>query len=331
VFPNLVGGGSLTNATNVSFIQQGRPGSLAQNYITLGQTGSVPFLKNPNAGLVGLLDNSARYNYNSLQVELRKRFSKGLYFQANYTFQKTLSNAPGTDQRRLEFELDANRPQLEYSIADYDQTHIFNANAIYELPFGSGKRFFNGASHWLDRLIGGWQVNGILRLGSGAPFSIVDPRSTFNNTNRSARNPANSSLTKGQIKDLVGLFRTPDGKILILNPTVIDPTTGRASNGPTSTPFSGQVFFNVPAGQVGTIERNAFNGPGYANIDFSLFKNIKITERIKFQIRGEAFNVLNHTNFALTNQQQDINSSNFGAITSTFSPRVIQFAGRLEF
>ena len=91
------------------------------------------------------------------------------------------------------------------------------------------------------------------------------------------------------------------------------------------------MFFNNPAGSVGNVERAAFDGPGYFNIDASIFKNIRITERVRFQIRAEAFNLLNHTNFAITNQFRDINAAQAFDLTTTFSPRVVQFAGRIEF
>src|SRR5204863_6300088 len=292
----LTGNGSLTNATVLSFIQQGRPGSLAQQYITFGLEGGTRFVRNINAGLVGLLDNSARYNYNALQVELRRNLKSGFTFQANYTFSKTLSNSPGTDQRRQEFELDANRPNLEYSRADYDQTHVFNFNSIYELPFGKGKHFFTDAGNWLDRFVGGWQFNSIVRIASGAPFTFVDPRSTFNTTGRSTKQPATSNLSKAELRKLVGVFRLPDGRVSLVNPSIISPTTLALTNGPGQAAFAGQVFFNNPAGSVGKVERAAFDGPGYFNIDASIFKNIRITERVRFQIRAEAFNLLNHTN-----------------------------------
>ncbi|MCV5831413.1 hypothetical protein OFN28_32640, partial [Escherichia coli] len=74
--------------------------------------------------------------YNSLQVEVRRRLAQGFFFQANYTFQKTLTDAPGVGQTRFDPLLDNNQPRLEYARADYDQTHVFNFNTIYELPIG---------------------------------------------------------------------------------------------------------------------------------------------------------------------------------------------------
>src|SRR5262249_58833145 len=109
----------------------------------------------------------------------------------------------------------------EYAIGDQDTTHVFNLNAIYELPIGKGKRFGSDAGPWLDRLIGGWQVTSILRFDSEAPFSITDPRGTLNRLNRSGRQTANTNLTKDQVKALVGKFRTPCG-VFFINPSVIN-------------------------------------------------------------------------------------------------------------
>lgn len=332
VFPNLGSGGLLTNATILGLIDDGAPGQLALTYLQNNLQGSVAFRQNPNIGLGGLLSNSGRYNYNGLQVELRRGFSDGLAFQANYTFQKTLTNNPGTDQRRFEFELDANRPELEYGRAQYDQTHVFNFNSVYELPFGKGKPFFSGANGWQNFLLGGWQLNSILRLASGSPFGIFDPRGVLNYTTQSTRNPANSSLSKEEIKNLVGIFKNERG-VFFINPSVIDPNTGRGANGINSPNFAGQVFFNVQPGQVGNVERFFLNGPLFFNVDASLFKTIRFTETTRIQLRAEAFNVFNRTNFGLsgTQQLQSINSTNFGRFTAAFSPRVMQFAARFEF
>jgi len=319
------------NATIIANLQAGTPAGLAQTLVANNLQGAVKFIANPNVALAGLLTNEARYNYNALQLEFRRRLSGGLYFQANYTFSKTLSTSPGTDQRRQEFELDANNPRLEYARAEYDQTHVFNFNSIYELPFGRGKHFLNNSGSLVDRVIGGWQFNSIVRLASGAPFTFADPRTTFNRATFVTRQTATSSLTTAQLRNLVGVFRNADGSITLINPNAIDPTTGRLANGPGTAAFPGQVVFNDAAGSIGNTARNAFDGPGYFNIDASLFKTIKLTEKVRLQLRAEAFNLLNHTNFAITTQYRNISTANNYNLTVTFPPRVIQFAGRLEF
>src|SRR5262245_11025202 len=282
VFPGFVGGGLITNPTVVNLIRGGEPQTLLLTYVQSGLQGNVPLRPNENGGTISIMENGGEYNYNSLQVEVRHRFSQGLYFQANYTFQKTLTNASGTDQFKFNTNLDNSRPELEYSRADYDQTHIFNFNGIYELPFGKGKRWLDRGS-WANRLVGGFQLTSILNIGSGAPITFVDVRGTLNRVSRSARQTPQTSLSKEQIKDLIGIYRTSCG-VFFINPSVININTqtcqgtGRASEGLGSTPFNGQVFFNNGPGQTGTMERAFVNGPMTVNWDASIIKNIQMTE-----------------------------------------------------
>jgi hypothetical protein len=272
-----------------------------------------------------------------------------LYFQANYTFQKTLTDAIGVTQARMDTFLDNANPQLDYSRAEYDSTHVLNINSIYELPFGRGKLFFSDAGSWLDRLVGGWQVTGILKMASGAPLTISDAaRGTLNRNGRSARNTANSTLTKDQIKDLIGIYRTPCG-VFYINPVAVDINLSNCTGTGRANPA---YFTQALPGQTGNLERNFINGPLYTNLDASIIKNIRITERVRFQMRVEAFNVLNHTNFGAVNGANNdvtvatgqygifnVNSSTFGRLTTTVGPasspsdtfRVLQFAGRIEF
>jgi hypothetical protein len=358
VFSNntLPGNGFLGTSTVVNNLLAGVPSDLANAYVTgvstFGLANAQAFSKffspNPNAGAVDFLTNGGKYRYHSLQTEIRRRFSNGFHLQANYTFQKTLTNASGVGQTNFEPNLSNLFPEIEYSRADYDATHVFNLNTIYELPFGRGKRWFSDVGG-LDRLVGGWQVTSILQMATGAPITITDPRGTL--TRRNARQTANSNLSKDEIKDLIGIFRTPCG-VFFINPAVIDlnqtalangqcgslltgGATGRGARGFGQSTFPGQVFFNVQPGQTGTLERAFINGPLYVNWDASLIKNIRITERTKFQLRFEAFNVLNRANFFATQfGNLNINSTNFGRISTTFTSsgaqRVIQFAGRFE-
>ncbi len=328
VFPNLGSGGLVTNAAVTPNFVNGTPTDLAFLYITNGLAGNVRFLPNPNTGVVDLLLNGSRSNYNSLQVELRRRFASGFYMQANYTFQKSLTDGQGTAQARFEPFLDNARPELEYSRADFDQTQVFNFNSIYELPFGKSKRFLNSGA-LLNRLVGGWQLTSIWRFGTGSPITITDARGTFNRAGRAGRQTPNVSIDNQGLQNLTGVFTTANG-VFFVNPTAINPATGRGAELGSATPFSGQQFFNVAPGQVGNLGRAVINGPSTFNVDASIIKNIAITERIRFQIRGEAFNLLNHTNFVPA-QFYDINSATFGRITGTFAPRIVQVAGRIEF
>jgi hypothetical protein len=341
IFPNLANGGTLTGTSNAAvnnrnFLNNGLPADMALNYINLAQSGAVKFLPNAGTGVANLFTNGAKYRYNSLQMEFRRRFSKGLSLQTNYTFQKTLSNGIGTSQQLVEPFLDNGRPELEYARADYDQTHIIKLNSVYELPFGSGRTFFSGSKGVLDAIIGGWQISPILTISTGAPVSIIDPRGTFNRGGRSGRQTALTSLSKDEIKDLIGIYKVEPGNsqglpagIYYINPAAIN-STGRAAEGFGTTPFNGQVFFNNAPGQTSGLERAFINGPTFVNLDATLAKNFRIKEGVKFQLRLEAFNALNHTNF-FSGQLQSINSTTFGRITSTFDPRIVQIGGRIDF
>jgi hypothetical protein len=294
----------------------------------------VKFLPNPGTGVIDLFKNDGRYRYDSLQMEIRKRFSNGLYFQANYTYAKNLTNAIGTSQQLFEPYLDNNNKALDYQRADFDQTHTFNFNGIYQLPFGQGKRFLSYKG-WTDKLVGGWELSGLGTWTSGAPITFVDTRGTLNRSGRSARQTPLSTLNNQGIQGLSGIFEA-NGNIYFINPSVIN-TTGRAAESPTitgPTPFAGQVFFNTLPGQTGNIGRALIDGPKFFNLNMALLKNIKFTETMRIQLRVEAFNVINNVNFNISaaQQLQNINSTTFGQLTSTSgSPRELQFAARFEF
>ena len=319
------------------FLDTNRIGELALNVITNSpffRNGRNALLRNPNAGVVDFLNNSGRYRYNALQAEVRRRFTQGLAFQANYTFQKILADVQGDGQTRFDPLLDLARPELEYARADYDRTHTININANYEMPFGRGKRFLNQGGI-VNAIFGGFQLTSIINISSGIPITITDPNGTLNRTGRSGRQTAFSNLTTQQIKDLIGIFRQPNGTIYFIDPSVIG-ANGSATNGsftatPGSPAFAGQVFFRNQAGTTGNLPRNFLNGPWYFNWDAGLIKNIAFGESTRLQLRAEAFNVLNRTNFGPPSL--NIGSTTFGQIlpTNTYSPRIMQFAARFEF
>jgi Carboxypeptidase regulatory-like domain len=344
----VVGTGGLALTTVTGNLTNGTPADLAISYINsaanlnnqpcfvpggsavCGPT-SIPrikFLPNPATGIIDYFVNDGWYQYNSLQMELRKRFSNGFTFQANYTFAKNLTNAVGTSQALLDPYLDNARPELDVQRADYDQTHTFNFFAIYQLPFGKGKMFLNNGG-LLDKLVGGWEVSGLGQWTSGAPITFVDTRGTYNRTARSGRQTAASNLDNAGIRGLMGTFEA-NGNIYWINPSVIN-ANGQASAGYGSTAFTGQSFFNIEPGSFGGVGRTIVNGPRYFNINMAVLKNVRFTETMRLQLRMEAFNALNNTNFVQNTQFANINSTAFGQITTAFGPREIQFAARFEF
>ncbi len=351
-----------SNATIVTSLENGTPPDLALTAIQGAQiaAGGPQFLANPNTGVANSLENGGLYNYNALQVELRRRFSGGFSYQVNYTFQKILVDTTQDSQTNVDPYLDNADQKRNYARPDYDRAHTINGNMIFELPFGKGHRWMS--SGWGDKIFGGFQFNSIINISSGAPISIRDARGTLNRAARSGLQPASSTLTTDEIKDLIGVFRTPNG-IYMVNPSVLQATAVNTAGvrvaidlfqplpsgftglqvratapistvDPTNpTPFAGQVFFRNRPGSTGNLPMNFINGPLYFNWNAGLFKNIRFGERLRLQIRAEAFNVLNRTNFGPGEASTilDVNGTSFGRITSTFDPRIVQFGARFEF
>lgn len=341
IFPQLGLGGSLGNAGIRTLISQGQVGELAATYTgsrctyltqnplwgctspaTNTSTISPSFFQpaNPNAFVTDYIGSSGWSNYHGLQAEIRKRLSNGWYYQANYTWSKAFTNA---EQAQAEFA-----PYLDNTIGDalekkrlsQDIRHVFKGNAVYELPFGPGKMFWN-KSGFAGKLLGGWQISGIAQIRTGRPISFVSGRGTVNRGARSGNNTANSPLTLSELQSLTGLFHNPVTGL----PTVFDPSLigadGRAN----------PAFFTHPAaGTFGRLSLTPVNGPGYWNVDTALIKRTRFKENLNLELRFEAFNVFNHTNFSV-GENFDINSTSFGKISSTFDPRILQLAVKFNF
>jgi hypothetical protein len=326
ILPRFGLAGFLTNGTVINLVNTGQVGELAafyylnRNFFLNGANGGDPTLtpaffarSNPNAFVTDLYTNGSWSNYHGLQAEIRRRFSQGLYFQANYTYSKGLTDSEGS-QTNFDPYLDiATGDEKEVRRNTNDITHVFKANAIYELPFGQGKPFLNYSGIG-GRLLGGWSIGGLLRWQSGEPVSITSGgRGTLNRAARSTVNTVNTTLTIPEIQQNTGLF--------------FDPTTGQPRLFPVG--FESN-FANPAAGTRGTLALTPVSGPSVLFFDASIIKRTYFTETMNVEFRVEAFNVLNNTNFNIT-QTQSINSTTFGFINSTFDPRVIQFAAKFNF
>jgi hypothetical protein len=342
-FPTFDQGGLLTNGTVINDVQQGLIGELANLYVTnpgLFPSAQKTFLVNPNIYVADGLVNGGNMNYNSLQMEVRHRMRHGMQFQANYTYSKSLADqeASGSGvtgslgyQNRFEPFMDNARPHLNYGRSPYDISHAINTNYVIELPFGKGRKFLSNANGLLDRIVGGWKVASVTSWQTGSPFGIMSLRGTYNRTSRSNVNTAYSTLSRSQMKDLLGVHDV-NGNLYWLDPKVIGPN-GQAvgadvlSYNPT---FTGQAFFNPLPGQVGNMQKLLLSGPSVLSMDLQLAKSVKFTERFGAEYRLDAFNALNHTTFYIGDQ--NINSSTFGRITSTgIGARVIQMSLRVKF
>jgi carboxypeptidase family protein len=292
------------------------------------------FVANPNATFARVLTNDASSNYNALEIEVRRRFSNGLQFQADYTFSKALGDAvdaQGNNQSDLVNRLTLRDPSLDYRRSTEDQTHRFVANGIYELPFGNGKRFLNSSNWAVSRLAGGWTMGAIAVWSSSPPFFISAGRATFNSA--TANNGAQLvGISFEEFKKNLGLFKTPGG-VFYINPALLDITlfTSGPNVGKVSTAKLKPGLMAAPApGTFGNFPVNSLVGPNYFNFDLSVTKRIPITETVRFEIKATAINILNHANFVFGNQNFD--STTFGLITTQRgTARNINFIGQLRF
>jgi hypothetical protein len=274
---------------------------------------------NPSVRGAQFFTNGSESAYDSLQVELTRRITAGLRFQASYTWAKGLSDFIGSTGDTNSF-LTLRDTSREY--AQFNATHQFLANALYQLPFGRGRKFFRSQRGVVGALISGWQVGGIVKYSSGDPLSLISGRGTFNRDDRSASNTIDvvGNLTRPQLADLLGVRTTPTGVFYI------DPILAPGSS---STPGS-VIFQNPQPGTIGKLGLSSIFGPTFFNFDLNVLKRTRLNERMNLEFRGEVFNVFNTVNF--DNPETNINSVNFGRITGIVGrPRLMQFAVRLNF
>jgi carboxypeptidase family protein len=287
------------------------------------------FVANPNANGITLLGNDSMSNYHSLQAEIRRRFSGGLQFQADYTFSKALTNAAGAlgnNQSDLTSWRSLRDKELDYMRSSQDQTHRFVFNSIYDLPFGRGRRYMSGANGLVDRVVGGWTVGSIAVWATRPPWFIGSNRTTVNQFN-AGNNPADLvGMSFEEFKKNLGIFRTPTG-IYFINPDLLNITTNSAGAFVSSTIKPGILQAPAP-GFFGNFPVNSLNGPRYFNIDGSLVKRVGITETVKFELKTTFINILNNPNFVYNTQNFD--STSFGRITATSgNARVIHFTAKV--
>ena len=267
------------------------PGMVLPSNITVANTTF------PVSG-INLLENSAQSWYEAGYVNVRRRFARGWTFLANYTFAKNLSDAP--DFRSPMFESAA--PQNNSALAAEkgpacDVRHRFSISTVYNLPT-LGK---SGFAHAITK---DWRISAIFQVQSGFPFTISVFGDTANAGTLLGENPIRANYT-GQ--------------------AIFGSGTHTAASW-----FNPAAFATPPAFTFGNVGRNSIYGPGRQTLDLALQREFTITEKVKFQVRVEAFNALNHTNLGTPNRF--VNTPQFGTITEAATPpREIQFGARLSF
>jgi len=236
-------------------------------------------------------------NYHALQVKLNRRFHNGLAITTSYTWARGMSFQPNDDDGIL-FYINQHR---NYAANNFNRTQTFNQSYVYDLPFGKNKAWLNSGPASI--ILGGWQVNGVLTLMTGTPWEA-----RYANTGLQA---PNNTQTADQVAPIEILHGVGNGN-----------------------PWISTSSFAAPAtATFGNIGRTSLPGPGFFNLDFSVFRNFAITERFKLQLRGEAFGATNTAHFS--NPNNTLGSSNFGWVTSTLGNdgggRVMQLGVKVSF
>ena len=269
-------------------------------------------------------------SYNGLQVSLRHSMSSGLLFDLNYTYSKSIdvgSNAErvnGFESGGLAFNsqvINAFSPDLWRAVSDFDTTHQFNANWVWDVPFGHGRHWGGGTNKFVNGIFGGWGLNGLWRWTSGFPFTVNAGAGWATDFELSG-----TSFLTGP-KPKTGVFRDSNG-----DPTVFkDPSNLVCACGPGT--LAGSNFRATLPGEAG--QRNIFRGPGYFGIDMGLAKTWNFSEAKLLRFSWEVFNVTNSVRFdaagSLINQDL-VDITGFGKFNQTLtSPRVMQFSLRFGF
>jgi hypothetical protein len=266
-------------------------------------------------------------NYNALTVDIEHRFAKGLQFRGNYTWSRNLDdgsvmggvttlNAASSTENPYNLRQD-------YGVSPSNVSNQVSGNFGYDLPFGPGKTWLNGARGPIGKLVSGWRVGSIVTLHSGFSFSTVIGANRSGNGDISA-NPDRPNLKPG----------------FSPNPShgVSAGCTGFAAGTVlgTAAHWYDPCAFSLPlSGTWGNLRRATLVGPGLETVDFSLVKRTSISERVELEFRSEFFNILNHTNLGLPNNSVFSGTSlnpGAGLISTTLTTsRQIQFGLKLLF
>ena len=245
-------------------------------------------------------------NYNALQVELDRKFAKRSRIGVAYTWSRALSDSLA-DQGQV--PQNTYQPKAEYGLEDLDRRHVLTAHFVYELPYYEDQR------GWKGHILGGWETSGIITCAAGLPLTAV--------TN-TASDPAGQGVLAAGALEQIRPNQTGD-------PNGDAPHGGSHLNNPLVWFNEVEHFTTVPAGSLspGNERNGAIRGPGYQVWNLDLFKNIAINEKSHLQLRVEAFNVWNHTNF--TTVQLQLNTATAGDVTAARDPRKMQFGVKYIF
>jgi hypothetical protein len=262
--------------------------------------------------------NEATSSYNALQVRVDKRFSGGLQFLSHFTWSKALTH------ESYYFFID---PRVGYGPSYYNRPKVFVFAGNYDLPFGKGKKFGSDTSGWVNRLIGGFSLNGTFTWEDGLPWT---PGYANSGQDNDVIGFLNKSGTGG-FSTSVGSFNPNTHKVQFFAPSPYELQPAGQAN----STFG--AFARPLVGTFGNIGRDSYLGPGYIDTDLSISKSVSLREQLSLQFRADFFNLFNKVNLGQPDSCVDCQDGNAGTISSIVasqdgsSMRRIQLSARIQF
>ncbi len=238
--------------------------------------------------------------YHSLQTRLERRLSSGTSFLASYTWSKSIDNVSGISTGADDLAQDSYNLAAQRAVSNFDVPHKFVFSSTWALPFGRNQRFLKDGGTVITSLVSDWQINGIVSLQSGQPFTVT-----------------------------IGALDAGTGTSNRRPNQVSDPH----QNVPAGFAFNPAAFAAPPSGQFGSVGRNTLHADDYFNTDFAVLRNFRLAplgEAGAFEFRAEFFNVFNNHSFTLP--VSTLSNAAFGRyVSNSTAPRVIQFVAKVKF
>jgi hypothetical protein len=263
--------------------------------------GQFPMRPDPRFEDITFIESASRSTYDSLQLRYQQRYDVGLTLLASYTLGESQDDASSffASAGDANFPQDSNDPDAEWGPSSFDVRHRLSIGWAWDLPLP------NDMTGWRGALLSNWQLAGVVSMQSGRPVTVaLLPEFDNSNTGRSTL-----GFGAGDRPDVVG------------DATLDDPTPERW--------FDTGAFVVPPRGTFGNAGRNILDGPGYANVNLGLMKDVRFGATARLQLRAEAFNLFNRANFDLPDNF--VGSPTFGQVRSAGSPRRLQFGAKLLF
>ncbi len=304
-----------------------------------GDTAYLPYF--PHTGTVSQYFVPVSAMYNALQVKVDRRFAGSLGITTSISYQKGMAYYNGGDDDGFYGFYLNGQYHRNWGVNDFNRTFSFVQSYVYQLPFGKGKHFLDSASRGLDKIVGGWQVEGILTAMTGLPFTVTYS-STYLNLAQGGTNTPEQMTPYVPI--LHGINTTSNGGSAWFNPAAFAAPPCQSATPSASCPTGAVDQIAGAAQQVGNVGRNSMIGPGFFNVNLALSKTTQLSERIAMQLRLETVNTTNTPQFANPNGSCcTANNANFGYVTGTLSsgsgsvnsgtggPRSVQLAVKFTF